>query len=37
MSSLSRARQALRAALDDQLKQSGACDRSIYETSERRL
>ena len=37
MSSLSRARQALRAALDDQLKQYNAIARSTYETSERRI
>jgi RNA polymerase sigma-70 factor (ECF subfamily) len=33
MSSLSRARQALRAALDDQLNQYNALARSTYETS----
>ena len=37
MSSLSRARQALRAALDDQLEQYNAIARSTYETSERRI
>jgi len=37
MSSLSRARQALRAALDDQLKHHNAIARSTYETSERRI
>jgi RNA polymerase sigma-70 factor, ECF subfamily len=36
MSSLSRARQALRAALDDQLKQHSAFARSTHETSEKR-
>jgi RNA polymerase sigma-70 factor (ECF subfamily) len=36
MSSLSRARQALRTALDDQLKQHSALARSTYETSEKR-
>jgi RNA polymerase sigma-70 factor (ECF subfamily) len=36
MSSLSRARQALRAALDDQIKQQSAFARSTHETSEKR-
>jgi RNA polymerase sigma-70 factor, ECF subfamily len=37
MSSLSRARQALRAALDDQLKQAGAVTGSTYEARDNRF